>query len=173
MGFQTGSTTAYVANETKICYLLGQTLYVNIISWLLKQSLLHAQNQNRIHMIPHTQLPIIATGLPLPRQIHNPTLAPTPTPPHPTILKLLHNPSEWIYTDGPLKRGKPRLGASVIHSPTFTTTCIDASGLEETHTIMRAEFVAIHVALEKHKNNIWLGIFTDSHTNLHAIQNQL
>ena len=143
MGFQSGSIFAPGLTETQRWYLLGQIFDVNIIFWLLKQSLLHTQNQNLIHMIPHTQVQTIAIGLPLLRQIHNLTLAPTSTPPHPTIWKPLHNPSEWIYRDGSLKTGKPRLGASVIHSPTSTTTYIDASGLEETHTIMRAELVAI------------------------------
>jgi hypothetical protein len=150
---------------------MGQTTDVIIISCLLKQSLLHTQNQNQMHMIPHTQLPTIATGLPLLRQIQNLTLAPSPTPPHPTIWKPLHKPSEWIYTDGSLKAEKAGLSASVIHSPTSTTAYIDASGLEETHTITRAELVAIYIALDKWKNGKWIGIFTDSQTNLHAIQN--
>jgi hypothetical protein len=53
------------------------------------------------------------------------------------------------YTDGSLKTEKPRLGASIINSPSATTTYIDASGLEETHTITKAELVAIYVALDK------------------------
>ena len=69
--------------------------------------------------------------------------------------------------------GKPRIGDSVIHSPTATTTYIDALGQDETHTIMRAELVAIHVALDKYKNDKWVGIFTDSQASLPAIQNQL
>ena len=35
----------------------------------------------------------------------------------------------------------------VVHIPTNTTIYIDASGTEETHTIMRAELVAIHTTL--------------------------
>jgi hypothetical protein len=100
-------------------------------------------------MIPHTQFPTIATGLALLRQIYNLTLPPTPTPPYPTTWKPLHNPSEWFYTDGSLKPGKPRLRASVIHSPTSPTTYINAFGLEETHTIMRAVLVDFYVAPEK------------------------
>jgi len=138
MGFQLGSTAAPGLIETQRCYLPGQTTDIKIISWLLKQSLLHTQHQNLIYMILHTQLPTVVTGLPLRRQIHNLTLAPTRTPPHPTTWKPLHNPSEWMYTDGSLNTGIPRVGASVIHSTTSTTTYIDASGLEETHTIMRA-----------------------------------
>jgi hypothetical protein len=38
---------------------------------------------------------------------------------------------------------------------------------------MRAELVAIYVALDKYKNDKWIGIFIDSQTGLHAIQNQL
>ena len=75
--------------------------------------------------------------------------------------------------DRSYKEGKPRLGASVIHSPTNTTTYIDASGQAETHIIMRAELAAIHVAFTAHKHDPWLGIFTDSKTSLHAIQNEL
>jgi ribonuclease HI len=67
-----------------------------------------------------------------------------------------------IYTDGSLKIDKPRIGASVIHTPTATTTYIDASGQDKVHTIMKAELVAIQVALDKYKNDNWIGIFTDS-----------
>jgi hypothetical protein len=38
---------------------------------------------------------------------------------------------------------------------------------------MRAELAAIHVALDIHKHDPWLGIFTDSKTSLHAIQNKM
>ena len=105
---------------------------------------------------------------------YNTTLThPITTPPQPIPWQPIHNPEIWTYTDGSHKEGKPRLGASVIHSPTNTTTYIDASGQEETHTIMRAELAAIHVALDKYKNDPWLGIFTDSKTSLHAIQHEL
>ncbi len=65
------------------------------------------------------------------------------------------------------------LGAAVIHSLTNTTIYIDASGQKETHTIMRAELAAIFVALDIYKDDQWLGIFTDSQTGLHAIQNDI
>ena len=71
------------------------------------------------------------------------------------------------------KLKNPRLGVSVMQSPTSSTIYIDASGQDETHTIPRAESVAIYVALGKYKNDKRIGIFTDSQTNLHAIQNQL
>ncbi len=38
---------------------------------------------------------------------------------------------------------------------------------------MRADLAAIRVALNVHKHDPWLGIFTDSKTSLHAIQNEL
>ena len=38
---------------------------------------------------------------------------------------------------------------------------------------MRAELVAIQVALNTYKYDPWIGIFTDSQTSLHAIQNEL
>jgi hypothetical protein len=39
---------------------------------------------------------------------------------------------------------------SIGHTfPTSTTTYLDASGLEETHTIMRADLVAMYVVLDK------------------------
>jgi len=56
-------------------------------------------------MIPLTQLPTIAAGLPLLQRIYNFIIAPNPTPPHPTIWQPLHNPSQWICTYGSLKTG--------------------------------------------------------------------
>jgi hypothetical protein len=46
-------------------------------------------------------------------------------------------------------RANPRLGTAVIHVPTCITIYIDAEGIEETRTIMRAELVAIYTALGK------------------------
>ena len=54
-----------------------------------------------------------------------------------------------------------------------TTTYIDASGHDETHTIMRAKLVAIQVSLSKYIDDPWVGIFTNSQTSLHAIQDEL
>jgi len=51
----------------------------------------------------------------------------------------------------------------VVHIPTSTTLCIiDAARMEETHTIMRVELVAIHTALTTFSEHEWIGIFTDS-----------
>ena len=38
---------------------------------------------------------------------------------------------------------------------------------------MRAELVAIHVALDKYEHDPWIGIFTDSKTSLYTIQHEL
>jgi hypothetical protein len=38
---------------------------------------------------------------------------------------------------------------------------------------MKAELVAIQVALNTYKDDPWVGIFIDSQTSLHAIQNEL
>jgi ribonuclease HI len=60
----------------------------------------------------------------------------------------------------------------VVHVPTATTIYIDADGTEETRTIMRAELVAIHTALNTFVAHEWIGIFTDSLSSLQAIQHQ-
>jgi len=91
--------------------------------------------------------------------------APAPYPWAPKFL-----PEQWIYTDGSDITGHPRLGATVVHIPTNTTIYIDAAGTEETHTITRAELVAIHTALSTYATHDWIGILTDSLSNLQAIR---
>ncbi len=152
------------------CQILGQTSDINILTWLITQATFTTQS---LHTTL-TQHSIIDHNLPfLPCYNNKTNTQPNPLPPQPTIWQPLYNSEEWTYTDGSHKDGKPRQGASVIHFPTNTTTYIDAYGQDELHTIMRAELVAIHVALDKYKNDPWLGIFTDSQTSLHAIQNEL
>jgi len=56
-------------------------------------------------------------------------------------------PEQWVYTDGSDITSYPRLGAAVVHILTITIIYIDAAGIEETRSIMRAELVAIHTAL--------------------------
>ena len=70
------------------------------------------------------------------------SVAPSPFPWEPRLL-----PEQWVYTDGSVIAGHPRLGAAVVHIPTNTSIYIDTAGTEETRTIMRAELVAIHTAL--------------------------
>jgi hypothetical protein len=53
--------------------------------------------------------------------------------------------------------------------PTCTTISIDAWGTEKTHSIMRAELVAIYTALDKFATHEWVGFFTDSLSSLKVI----
>jgi hypothetical protein len=50
-------------------------------------------------------------------------VAPAPFPREPRFL-----PEPWVYTDGSVITGHPRLGAAVAHIPTNTTIYIDAAG---------------------------------------------
>jgi hypothetical protein len=65
------------------------------------------------------------------------------TPTHPQLVDLYKRL---------LKKDQPRIGVAVIQSPTNTITYIDASGQDETHTIMRAELAAIQVAFNTSKD---------------------
>ena len=56
-----------------------------------------------------------------------------------------------------------------MHIFTKTTIYIDAAGIEETRTIMRAELVAIHTALATFVILEWIGIFKASLSSLQAI----
>jgi ribonuclease HI len=94
----------------------------------------------------------------------------SPPVPHPWTPKFI--PENWVYTDGSDIEGYPRLGAAVVHIPTSTTIFIDATGTEETRTIMRAELVAMHTALTPFEDHEWIGIFTDSLSGLQAIRHQ-
>ena len=91
------------------------------------------------------------------------------TPPNPIPWTPRFLPEEWVCTDGSDITGHPRLGAAVMHIPTGITIYLDAAGSEETRTIMRAELVAIHIALTKVEDLSWLGIFIDSLSSLYAI----
>ena len=86
--------------------------------------------------------------------------------PHPWTPRFI--PENWVYMDGSDIKGQPRLGAVVVHILTRTTIYIDAAGTEETRTITRAELVAIHTALTIFASHEWIGIFTNSLSNLQA-----
>ena len=139
MGLQPGTTTAPGLSETQRCYILGHTKYFNMLSWLIRESTQHPKKDKSTTNIPLTPPPTILKDLQIFRPTQNHTPDPDRSPPQPSLWHPLHNPNEWIYTDGSLKTGKLRIGASVIHSPTATTTYIDASGQDETHAIRRAE----------------------------------
>jgi hypothetical protein len=82
-----GATATRGLLESQLCYILKQVTDVNIISWLIKQQLLHIQNNNSINIILSTQLSAIETSLPLLQRQYNPTFelthpAPPPLPAH-------------------------------------------------------------------------------------------
>jgi hypothetical protein len=70
--------------------------------------------------------------------------------------------------DGSNMKGQPRLRVVVLHIPTCTALYIDAGGTNETRAIMRAELVAMYMALDKFATHKWMGIFTDSFSSLQA-----
>ena len=57
-----------------------------------------------------------------------------------------------------------------MHAPTRTTIYIDAAGCDDPRTIMCAELVAIHTALTRFADHPWLGLFTNSLSNIHALR---
>ena len=79
-------------------------------------------------------------------------------------------PDDLTYIDGSDIKGNPRLGAAVVRVPTRTILYIDAGGTYETRTIMRAEHVAIHPALDTFAAHEWIDIFTDYVSSLQAIR---
>jgi hypothetical protein len=91
-------------------------------------------------------LPTLADTPLLSKRVFTKFLFPWDPPhvPHPWTPKFI--PENWVYTDGSDIKGQPRLGAAVVnYIPTRTTVYIDASGKEETRTIMWAELVAVHM----------------------------
>jgi hypothetical protein len=101
----------------------------------------------------------------IPSSLYPPGLAPAPYSWEPKFL-----PEQWVYTDGSDITVQPRLGASVIYIPTNTPIYIDATGIEKTRTILRAELVAMHMALAKLDPHEWIVIFIDSLSSLHAMR---
>jgi hypothetical protein len=64
-----------------------------------------------------------------------------------------------------------RLGAAVFHIPARTNIYIDARGIDEAITIMRADLVVIRKALTTLFAAIeWIGIFTEFLSSLQAIR---
>jgi hypothetical protein len=151
MGLQQTAIVAQGLSHAQRRYILRQSINANILTWLIKQVQLNETHETIIDP-QSTNISTNAdncTNLLFP---NNPT--PIQTNPNllrPTIWQPLYNPNEWIYTDGSLKKGQSRLGAAVIHSPTSTTTYIDASNQDEAHIIIRAELTAIHVAFNTYK----------------------
>ena len=167
MGFTSGDTAAEGLTPDQRIHILGQCTDLNIMHWTLTQVTTNTAeaptSPTRAHPglpwentytfsqpLPNLEeAPALPTGNP-PQQ-YDPTIV--GTPPRPTPWTPKFSPEEWIYTDGSDIKDQPRLGAAVVHIPTRTTIYIDATGCEETHTIMRAELVAIHTALNRFKDH--------------------
>jgi hypothetical protein len=60
------------------------------------------------------------------------------SPPSPVSWTPKFTPQDWAYMDRSKIKGQPRLGAGMVHVPTYTTLYIDATCCEETRRIMRA-----------------------------------
>jgi hypothetical protein len=90
MGLQPGTTAAPSLSETQRCYILGHTIDVNILSWLIRESTQHTTKDNSITKIPLTLPPTIAKDLYIlrPKQKHTPNL--DRYPPQPTLWLPLH-----------------------------------------------------------------------------------
>jgi hypothetical protein len=178
-GYNTGNLS-----PTQHNHVLGQCTDLNLLHWTLALASASPSRNPATHPreAPDTPrepnytlsqpLPFLGETRTLPR-IENtqsfPTITTADTPPIPMPWIPQFSPKEWVYTDGSDIKGQPRLGAAMVHIPTNTTIFIDAAGCEETHTIMRAEIVAIHTALARFEDHPWLGIFTDSLSSIQAI----
>jgi hypothetical protein len=151
MGLHPRATAVIGILETKRYYITGQLTYVNIVSWLLEHATQLTQINKFTDNIPSTHLPNHLNSPPKPPIVKQPDPR---TQPHTSTTNTMATPSQpyrvnirkWFH-----KFGNPQLGALVIHSFTSTFTSIDASGQEEARTIIRAELVAIHIALDKYK----------------------
>ena len=184
MGFTRGDTAAAGLSPAQRIHILGQCTDLNILHWTLNQVTTNTEEAPTSPSRAHSDTPWENTytfSQPLPNledtqmlstrnqpQQNNNTTAGAPPRPKPWTPKFF--PEEWVYTDGSDIKDQPRLGAAVVHIPTHTTIYIDATGCEETRTIMRAELVAIHTALTRFESHSWLGIFTDSLSSLQAIR---
>ena len=85
-----------------------------------------------------------------------------------------HDPAKFTYTDGSTKEGCPILGAAVYHAPTQQITLhINATGIAECNTIVRAEVIAIYEALQQYPDLQELHILTDSLTAIKTLTAKL
>ena len=193
MGFRMRDTAAPGLSEEQRRHLLGQCIDINLLTWLMRETTQPAPHQHqppnattRTAIAPLT-LSQFAPGT-FNRTPDNPLTQPppdlsnrpclrlnTPAPPHheeppdPIAWAPLWTPEQWVYTDGSKIDPNPKLGAAVIHPATSTVILIDATGLEENNTVLRAELVAIHQALITFEADPDLNIATDSLTALQIL----
>ena len=184
MGFTSGNTEAAGLTPEQRIHILGQCTDLNFLHWTVALASSTSLGHHTPHLREHPGIPWENTytfSQPLPNlgEAHALPIGDTPshhastgteTPPSPIPWTPRFLPEEWVYTDGSDIKGHPRLGAAVVHISTRTTIYKDATGCEETRTIMRAELVAIHTALTRFKDHSWMGIFTYSLSILQAIR---
>jgi hypothetical protein len=183
MGFTSGDTEAARLTPEQRIRLLGQCTDLNLVQWTFALVNSTSQGHQPPQQREHPDIPWENTytfSQPLPNLREAPALPPgdtpshhastrTETPPNPIPWTPRFFPEEWVYTDGSDIKGNPRMGAAVVHIPTRITIYIDADGCEVLRIIMRAEQVAIHTALTRFEDHSWLGIITESLSNLQAI----
>jgi len=151
MGFNNGDTEAGELSPGQCIHILGQCTNLNILHWTLAQPSA-TSSEDRASPLredpgrpwEHTYtlsqpLPDLKVAHAIPnggtQRLIAPTEATTPAVPIPWTPRFL--PEECVYTDGSDIKGHPRLGAAVVYISTRTTICIDATGCDETRTIMR------------------------------------
>ena len=184
MGFTSGDTEAEGLSPSQRIHILGQCTDLNILQWTLTKVSTASPENCASHPREHPGIPREHTYT-FSQPLHDLKEAHTlldgdiywlmsPTvetiPPYPILWTPRFLPEEWVYTYGSDIKGHPRLSTTVVHISTRASIYIDATGCEETRTIMRAELVAIHTALSKFEDHPWIGIFTDSLSSLHAIR---
>ena len=83
-----------------------------------------------------------------------------------------HDPRAFTYTDGSKVEGSSRLGAAVV-PPVGPGIPIDATGAQETNTVVRAELAAIYVALDHSRGERVVRLLTDSMTAIDKLRAQV
>ena len=81
------------------------------------------------------------------------------------------DPTDFVYTDGSLVKGRDTLGAAAVFPTTQTTITIEVQATPERFTINRAELAAISVALERSLTWNHISILTDSAFSINSIRN--
>ena len=172
MGFQTDKTKAGGLADAHRHYLLGQCIDLNLLTWLMQAC--EAPNAlvpqtSRPHSLQPPEHPLAAkqrcgndnTHIQQERLPHLHNALPLWQP--------AHDPTKFTYTDGSTKEGCPILGAAVYHAPTHQTLHVDATGIAECNTIVRAELTAIYEALQQYSDLQELHILTDSLTAIQKL----
>jgi len=107
-GLQAGTTAAPGLSKTHGCYILGYTIYINILYYCLIKQLTKRANDDKSNTnTPIMPSPLVANELPILRPAQNLTLNQNLTSPKPMVWQFVHNPEGWIYIYGSLKTEKP------------------------------------------------------------------